>query len=756
MISGKRWPLLTLLLFTLRLAAAAPVETAASKPPVMTDTPASTAAAVRTRLAEQLLRSPPSVNSVRRAISEQRADGSWPDVPYDRRDRSIWPPQKHLTRLTSLATAFRAGPLRGDTALKATITRGLEFWLRRDPQSDNWWHNVIAAPQELGRFLVLMRDDLPPADVALACDRVRRSRTDRMTGTNLAWTAGNLFVLGAVTDDLALMRDELALITGTIRLTSEEGVQPDWSYHQHGPQLNAGNYGQGFLDTCVPYGELVRGTALAFTPEQLGILSQFALNFQDWVVWGQRMDLSSCGRQLDRPDAPASKAADLARTCARLAMLDPAHAPALNNFSDRATGRLPDTAAGAPTGNRCFWRSDFMVHRPGTWYASIKTYSSRILRTETSVNAENYKGYHLCDGVMLVAIDGGEYAEIQPVWDWRKLPGITWHETTAPLPYGKSAGFEHNPRDFVGGASDGEVGVAALDLAKENLTAKKAWFCFRNGIVCLGAGISSAAPEPAYTDVNQCLLRGEASILAGGSWRPASARQELLPATQAIYHDRIGYLFLAPTSATLTCGPQSGAWSELRKEGVTPAKITRDVFNLWIQHGPHPQNARYAYAVMPDVDPSSVALAAGSPPWHVLVNTVEVQAVESPGDHLVEAVFYEPGRLEKGGLPAIAAGAPCTLIVRAQVGGNLDLTASDPTQKLSSLRFTVDGRYDGPGCRATGGSTEVAIPLPSAGLAGSSVTVHLAAVPKLARISRMISAHAAATLSQANQSPNRP
>ena len=726
MSSGKLWHFLPLLALVLRLAAAPP-DSASSPPPEMT--PAGIGAAIRARIAAELFHAtPPSPASIRRTLAAQRADGSWPDVPYDRRDRSIWPPQKHLTRLTSLAIAYRepSGPLHGDPALKAAIIRGLEFWLKRDPQSDNWWHNVIAAPQELGRLLVLMRDDLPQADFALACDRVRRSKTDRMTGANLTWTAGNLFTLGAVTDDLALLRDELALITGTIKITTDEGVQPDGSFHQHGPQLNAGNYGLAFLDTCGRYASLVRGTPLAFSPGQIDLLSNFALNFQDWVVWGDRMDLSSCGRQLDHPNAPASKAADVARSCARLAALDPAHAAALNSFIDRATGRKPDTAAGAPTGNRCFWRSDFMVHRPGTWYASIKTYSSRILRTETSVNSENYKGYHLCDGMMLVMVSGGEYDEIQPVWDWRKLPGITCRETTAPLPYGKNAGFQHNPRDFVGGASNGESGAAVLDLAKDDLTAKKAWFCFHRGIVCLGAGISSAAPEPAYTDVNQCLLRGDAMILADGSWRVAAAQQNLPSSTQAVYHDRIGYLFLAPANATLACGPQTGAWSDLRKEGVSPAKITNNVFNLWIDHGPHPQNAGYAYAVMPDVDPSAVAQAAATSPWRVLANTPQLQAVASPDDGLVQAVFYAPGRLEKSLAPAVAVSAPCVLIACEKSGGALDLTVADPTQKLSSLTLTIDGSYTGPVCRAAGAATEITIPLPPAGLAGSSVTVHLA------------------------------
>lgn len=724
--------ILALLVFGICLAAGptAAAEAVTPSPPAAGHelTAAETGATIRARIADDLLRTPPPASEVRKALAQQRADGSWADVPYDRRDRSIWPPQKHLIRLTTLAIAYRQpdGPLHGDPALKSALLRGLEFWLKRDPQSDNWWHNVIAAPQELARFLVLMRDELPPEDLSLACERVRRSTTDRMTGANLSWTAGNLFALGAVTDDPALMRDTLGLITSTIKITTEEGVQPDWSFHQHGPQLNAGNYGLAFIDTCGYYGTLVRGTPLAFSPEQIDLLSQFALNFQDWVIWGDHMDLSSCGRQLDQPGAQAGKARSIARGSARLVFLDPAHAPALNHLIDRVAGRLPATA-NAPVGNRCFWNSDFMVHRPGSWYASIKTYSPRILRTETAINSENYKGYHLCDGVMLVLVRGDEYADIQPVWDWRKLPGITWHETTAPFPYGGKAPFQHNPRDFVGGASDGEVGAAVLDLAKEDVTAKKSWFCFHNGIVCLGAGINSTAPEPAYTDVNQCLLHGPAMILTDGKWQTADTRQNLPPAIQAVYHDRIGYLFLAPANATLTCGPQSGAWSELRKEGVSPEKVSKDVFNLWIDHGPQPKDATYAYAVLPDIEQPALASAAATPPWRVLANTPQLQAVASPADGLVQAVFYAPGRLEKNLAPAISASAPCVLLVHNRPDGALNLTVSDPTQKLSSLTLSIDGHFSGPNCHANGDATEVTVPLPSGGDAGNGVTAHLAA-----------------------------
>ena len=48
----------------------------------------------------------------------------------------------------------------------------------------------------------------------------------------------------------------------TIKLTSQaiqeelvvsmkEGVQPDWSYHQHGPQIQFGNYGLSYVKDMI-------------------------------------------------------------------------------------------------------------------------------------------------------------------------------------------------------------------------------------------------------------------------------------------------------------------------------------------------------------------------------------------------------------------------------------------------------------------------------------------------------------------------
>ena len=170
--------------------------------------------------------------------------------------------------------------LEGEPALRAAVRRGIAYWVERDPQSDNWWQNTIGMQQALVPVLLLSREDLmaqAPAVWKGACAQLARSHVDKMTGTNLVWEAGNLLSLGALTDDEPLIARMLDLITHEIAVTEAEGVQPDFSFHQHGAQLNAGNYGLSFVPTAARNALLVRGTRLEFPQDKIAVLSSLSL-----------------------------------------------------------------------------------------------------------------------------------------------------------------------------------------------------------------------------------------------------------------------------------------------------------------------------------------------------------------------------------------------------------------------------------------------------------------------------------------------
>ena len=139
------------------------------------------------------------------------------------------------------------------------------------------------------------------------------------------------------------------------------------------------------------------------------------------------------------------------------------------------------------------------------------------------VNGEGKKSVHLSDGANYLYLTGGEYSNIFPAWDWTRIPGTTAIQGTYT--------GEKNPiavkgtTTFDGGVSDGAYGLAAMDLARGNLTARKALFFFDTSYVALGAGITLTddTEHAVATDVNQFALRGRLHqpVLRDGAERHA-------------------------------------------------------------------------------------------------------------------------------------------------------------------------------------------------------------------------------------------
>ena len=193
------------------------------------------------------------------------------------------------------------------------------------------------------------------------------------------------------------------------------------------------------------------------------------------------------------------------------------------------------------------------------------------------------KSHHLADGCTLLYRRGDEYADIFPVWDWNKIPGTTAQQMDLSLD--KGGNHIKGKSDFVGGVSDGTYGLCVQDLIHGDLAAHKFWMMFDDGFVALGAGIRCDNKNPVITSVNQCLMHGDAT-----------------KSDQSITHDGFTYVIPAPQKFKLTTGSQTGKWSDLGTGSPDPVKM--NVFNLWIEHGPHPADAGYSYFVFAGPDHS--------------------------------------------------------------------------------------------------------------------------------------------------------
>ncbi len=639
-----------------------------------------------------------------------QAGGSWADVDYANRGRSTWDPAKHLARTILLLRGARHRDTDPDIALRlmAAASSAQGFWLGRLPESDNWWHNTIGGPTALMQILILFGEDLgtPGWDATI---EILAGVEIGMTGQNRAWVSTINFVRGVLVEDADLVRLALNEVVGEVKLSDgPEGIQPGWSFHQHGPQLYQGNYGAHFLETVAPFATLLAGTAFEMSADTIGLLTNLALEGTSWMTWGSRMDYHTVGRFITSPHRSRWESEKLVEPCEHLAAVNADAAPDLLAFRDRLE-EVKRPGEGAPVGNRYYWRSDFMVHRAVDRYLSVRMSSTRTVRSE-ACNQEGLQNYHLGDGVTLFMQRGDEYDGIFPAWDWKRLPGVTCQRTEDPLPVLRTA---KGADLFVGGASDGASGLAAMRAIRDGVSARKAWFCRDGIIVCLGSDITSHARYPVVTSINQCLMKGDVHI---GTWEGPEKflyTDRLFGGLPWVHHDGIGYLLMQQMAVDVRKEPQWGAWRDINGN-MSEDRVMRDVFSVWIDHGFGPQDAHYAYAVAMNVDVHETAALSMSPPFTIRENSTDIQVIRWK-DGLIQAAFWKPGIVKVTDDCTVAVDQGCVLMAK-QAEKGLTLTVANPNQLSEQIDIQVN---------RGGEVSNVSVDFPQGGLAGSSVHLNV-------------------------------
>ena len=497
---------------------------------------------------------------------------------------------------------------------------------------------------------------------------------------------------------------------------ADEGIQQDDSFHQHGAQLYNGGYGLAYADDAGRFISFAWGTRFQIPPDRMATFSSYLLGGEQWMIRGDVFDYSAVGREITRqgkvavprdwsagPISPVGSAYGFGNVIAMLAAEPTPRQKEFEAFAARLQSR---TDAPAFTGNKQFWCSDFMAHRRKGFYTSVKMLSKRMLNGE-EVNSEGKKSQHLSDGVNLLYLNGGEYKDIFPAWDWTKLPGTTAIQGTLETGEKNSIGARGKSK-FAGGVSDGIYGMAAMDLVRGNLVAKKAWFFFDDSYVALGSGItlSHDSEHAVATDVNQPLLVG--AVFTSRSRHPfAGGSYTFEPGSVAwVYHDHVGYIFGPKSQVSLSAGAQTGRWSDIGTGSSEP--VTLPVFNLWINHGRSPHAETYQYMILPNATKTQVAKRAKQPRVEVLSNNEQIQAVYSKDLKLIEAAFRTPASLVTP-LGRIQVDHSCLLIVR-QTAHGWRVSGSNPENEPLNLNVNANGK-------------RIMLQLPDGDFAGSSITV---------------------------------
>lgn len=607
------------------------------------------------RLARNLraTRLPVGSESVSALLATLGRDGLWPDLDYARLQAagsSAFAPYPHLDRTVTLA-ASRDAPaaLASDAALLA-----LRAWLRLDPHTDHGWFENLGVPLLLGHAAALLASRLAPDERAACAAILARGWDDSArppvpcfaerpaTGQNLLWMAGNRAVGALLLDDEPLFRHVLSLITRELLPTLGEGVQPDWSFHQHGPLLYSGGYGASFTRNALRWLEVLHDTPQAFPPEVAEAVVRHLLDGQQWMLRGPAWHFPVVGREIARPGHNAAPLVPHVRRLAALGGPRSAEAVALARRI-----REIDTPGSAPEGVRLFWRSDALACSRPAFSAFVRLSSTRI-RGHESGNGEAESAALLGDGACSLLVTGREHRDLYPLWDWRHVPGVTARHPSPPEPlpvHTWGVGAEGGS-DFAGGVTDGRHGAAAMRLRAHGVEALRSWFCLDDCILALGSGLRSTDAAPLRTTLDQRHAEGPATPLPGGG----------------LHHGGVAWLPLQGPAPAHALEDRAGDWGAINR-ALAGRPASARVFTAWIEHCPSP--APFAYVAAPGLDPSAAKtwLARSAP--RVRANDERLHHVESADASLAWLVFWEAGSAHLPDGSALSADAPCIVQWRA-------------------------------------------------------------------------------------------
>lgn len=636
-----------------------------------------------------------------RQAGRQLPSGLWPDVEYGDRSVGIWRAMRHLERLRGIAVAFNLSghALKGSPVARAAVESGLHAWLEQKPASDNWWHNTIGQQLALAPVLVLMKDELTAelraAGTAMLYD-ASMVPVGQAAGQNLVWYANEQLVRGVLRADAVDLQSASHALQSTLFVTREEGIQADFSFHQHGAQLYSGGYGLGFVQDSARAAAWLAGTPWAFRQDRLALLADYALQGIVPLIRGSWLDWGARGREFTRLErTPRPKV--LLPALRTLQALVPTKAAALAAVADPIQA---DPLGAKVLGNRYYWRSDFMVHQTVNGYWSVKMVSARTVGTESG-NGENLLGYWLPFGVTYTLRRGDEYDGLPGAWDWSALPGLT-----APDEVPAFTGYQKHSERFVGGLSNGSSGIAAMALNKLDTQGRRAWFFHDDLMVALGAGIRSAREQPVRTTLNQTVWKGDVHSNLGPL--KTSAAAPALNELRWVWHDGVTYLLNDAPGPDLALGARSVRAGSINLEmGARSGEV--NVFRLTLNHGVKPRDAHYAYGVWLGA-PTAGATSISPPAFTVLANSALLQAVRHDSARLTQAAFHAPVPLEIEPALAIVPAAPCLCMVQ-ELPDAWQISVSDPTASLPSI--AIELRQVGAARR----TVQLTLPTPDANVA---------------------------------------
>ena len=579
-------------------------------------------------------------------LNTLNADGSWPDLGY----KDIIGEEgeirlDHVNRILTLCIAYRqnSSPYYNNGQVKDAISRSIDNWLergfvlkertKRGVLKTNFWYNDIGIPRVFGKALILFDSCLTDGQRNAAIKAMEHIRIYGQ-GQNKIWLAGNVLIRSLLAGNEAEITAARDTIVSEITCGEKaEGIQTDQSYLMHGPQQQFGNYGAIFIGDMSLWVPALRDTKWAFPQEKLDVIANFAEEGLGHVLYKGLLDVNGLGRQQFRY-SQRHKGLYMNTSAYRLSKADAKNRSRYERLVEANFGTAP-----AWQGIYHFEKADQTVARQPKWMVSVRMSSKRTLGGEAG-NGDNMKGYYMSDGTAYTYVDGDEYENIQPLWDWHRLPGITAYDATTPLKVLTFGGYR-SQSSYVGHVGNGKIGMTVMNLVRDKLDALKLWVFTDKYVLCMGAGITSPQDSTVVTSIDQLHRKSELLHLTKKGWHSIiDYSHHDLQNAERFFHGKTGYIALRGNCLIAKDEERSGSWHDIIRDYPKDQTATGRVVSLWFDHGHKPQGEDYAYIILPASSTKSVAKFSLKD-VEILSNSRKVQAVHLPKEKMILVSVFE-------------------------------------------------------------------------------------------------------------------
>ena len=357
------------------------------------------------------------------------------------------------------------------------------------------------------------------------------------------------------------------------------------------------------------------------------------------------------------------------------------------------------------SGIRWFFNNDDLIKKTRRYHLTVNMTSARCDSPGGELRADAYNHFS-ADGATLFQKTGTEYQKVFGAFDITAFPGVTAREGMKYISPATGRQGYCSKHNFAAGATSGGANAAAgfryekIPLAERGkegtrryympeevmlygVKAHKSYFILGDYLVALGAGITDKVPDVRRrirTTIDQTEWRDSVYLYRGNGidWmiHKGQFAYSVFPAYQEnAYH---------------VCETKKTRWTMMnpgnsRVEGL-PEKV--GIFRMWIDHGHHPQNDAYGYAVY-----AGEGMPPREYPFEVLRNDTLVQAVKSKDNHVIGAVFYDAGTELNARGVSLKVSSPCAVLVEKQ-DGYLILSVADALmdEHCTQIDVTLDNR----------------------------------------------------------------